>query len=77
MFFRQKVAVDLLLDVRRIPQKFGCICLYRVQMHNEHTNILLYIYIDISSLLYPEIGINQRRLKLLASLKYIYLIING
>ena len=40
----QKVALDLLLDERKIPRKFGFPGTYRVQMHSEQTNSLLYTY---------------------------------
>ena len=44
----KKIALDFLLDERRIPGKFGCTGTYCIQMHEEQTdkqtNILLYIY---------------------------------
>ena len=48
LFLEKKVAVDLLLDEKRIPGKFGCICSQGVEMHNEHTDkhSSFYIWVD-------------------------------
>jgi hypothetical protein len=40
----RKVALDRPLNERGGYEKFGCTGSYRVQMHKEQTNILLYIY---------------------------------
>jgi hypothetical protein len=40
----KKVAMDLPQDERGGYAKFGCTGFYRVQMHKEQTNFLLYIY---------------------------------
>ncbi len=46
IFFRQKVVVDLLLDERMVPGKFGCTNSYGVEMHKEpaYKHSSLYIY---------------------------------
>jgi hypothetical protein len=49
-FSGKKIALDLLLDQKRIPGKFGCNDTYCVEMHKEQangqTNSLLYILED-------------------------------
>ena len=52
MFFRQKVAVDFLLDERMVPEKFRCICSYRIQMHEEQTNKQTFFFIYIDTIIY-------------------------
>lgn len=41
VIFGGKVHLDLFLDERRVPTKFGCTSFCDVQMHEEQTNILL------------------------------------
>jgi translation initiation factor RLI1 len=41
----QKAVVDLLLDERMIPGKFGCTGYYGVVMHKEQTNKHSSLYI--------------------------------
>jgi hypothetical protein len=48
--FREKIALDLLLDERRIPGKFGCASTYGVQMHQEQTDKHSPLYIRSVSL---------------------------
>jgi hypothetical protein len=38
IFFSVKLVVDLLLDERVYPAKFGCICSYGIEMHKEQTD---------------------------------------
>jgi hypothetical protein len=39
------IALDLCLDERRVPGKFGRICSYGIEMHNEQTDKLSSLYI--------------------------------
>ena len=43
---QEKVGFDLSLDLGKFHRKFGDAGYYRDQMHEEQTNILLYIYTD-------------------------------
>jgi hypothetical protein len=67
MHSEKEIALDLLLDKRRVHAKFGCTGSYRVQMHKEQTDKHSSLYIRLNNS-FQKIQTNDVNNKLIENL---------